>query len=899
MTLTLSHHYCYPMVGEGRTAVWGLCQSALSAAVAHQTSRVIETDVDNPPTPPPRYRAIGSEGSAPPYQKKCDGDLPPIGRTSIQRSRRQEKTVTDAQGSLSRDNTRQPLVASSLRSLSPVCSPAPALRAEALLSSSLFSSSSSSPFSLAGTGSMRLSCRRASTASLYPSPGLGGRKTVTKPFNFLTADRLIRPQVDHGPTAAELRKGNVHLNKLTSYRESLLEEIDRKIRYFPKHVSDFIFHAAVHDRVQVKTFTGQRRLPAILSTRIELMVLDQLRRKSERDHLIELMQRAGVPVPSEELWSEFTDSTTGDITCNLVYSKYVTRALRRFSAARSRGFKNTSFSNFYIAMHLLDPEKVPALDQWYAQLGPPQVEELGFRRRLGVERKVADLAAMLEEFGRKEVEAAVKRLTQEECETMMQTFKENAKVWMDRLERHHLFTQTVLLAVYSLPEMRVLRSPVHAFKMEFNSLWYIQQGGAYYPDPSGGDKAWIHLPQEEKNKYCPFGVKPQGGRSGGWMFTKYCQRDYGLSVEESRGRLAELSDLQLAAINYPYHVSIASESQSTVARSFRRFLKDMALAYGLARRENTNRLRTSRLFTALMRNKWVRLSVEQRRPYEDEEIAGIFPLQPTKHQQQQHEAMETGEGGASSSTSSSLSSSGAPSSPSRVSSRTVEWTSLLVSPPAATKRGAGAALLEGEKDVQGLSSASGVVEKGRMKTSGGGIGLENLDDEEESNHAQAYMKAIQEVEAELQLEEVSPPNPSPPSQLQPPRASKSPTASETSSRTSALNGTTENHAGPLQRGEGEGGEEDDVVAWWKRGVAADHATRKRATTLQADDKEETTRVTAFTADEDTRTGLKTQSEMDVDHPLEYSTKDCLELTVDESELELSDEDTEGDRGFTL
>lgn len=484
-----------------------------------------------------------------------------------------------------------------------------------------------SPFPLY---SLKCSVRQAAS---FPMPRISNaRKGPQKTFNFLTHERLVTSPV--APTQAAMKKENVYQAKLTHFREELLEKIEKYVQYYPKEVSDFVFHAIVQERPQAKTFTGHRQLAAPTFTRIQLLVLHELIKGKNREKLIQLMEKAHVTVPSKTLWESLTDKKTGDITCGLVYSKYVQKALRRLAVGRERGYLNVPCAHFYIGLNFFDKEKVPSLSEWWHRMGPVTKKDLVFSRSFAAHKRLIHQGKEeVMNYAKAEVDAALLALSPEDTEQLIKDFKRQSVSIMRRIEQHHVFTQSVLVAVGSLPEIRVIQGPKHSFQSEYNGMWYIQQGGAYYPDPKGGDKAWLQLSQEDKQKYLPFGTKPTGTRSGVQAFLKYCQRDYGLSMEEARERLAELSEVQMAAMNFPFHVTLFSE-KNPVQRPFRRFLKEKLMEYGLLRSSKGDdglRFHSNRLFTAMMRVKWMNMTAEERRAFEEEDIANVFPLQPTKH----------------------------------------------------------------------------------------------------------------------------------------------------------------------------------------------------------------------------------------------------------------------------
>lgn len=480
-------------------------------------------------------------------------------------------------------------------------------------------------------------------AASFPTPKTGvSRRGPQKTFNFLTHERLVTTPVM--PTQAAMKKENVYQAKLTHFREELMEKIEKHVHYYPKEVSNFVFHAIVNDRPQAKTFTGHRQLSAPTFARIQLLVLHELIKGKNRGKLLQLMAKANVPMPPKTLWDTFTDKKTGDITARLVYSKYVQKALRRLAVGRERGYLNVPSSYFYIGLHFFEEDKVPSLSEWWYKMGPVTTKDLVFNRSFGTHKRFIHQAKQdVLNYAKKEVDSAIAAYTTEDMERMITEFKKQSVSIMRRIEQHHLFSQSVLVAVGSLPEIRVIQGPKHAFQAEYNGLWYIQQKGAYYPDPKGCDNAWLQLSAEGKQKYLPFGTKPTGTRSGIQSFLKYCQRDYGLSLEEARERLGDLSDIQLAAMNFPFHVTLIND-KNPVQRPFRRFLKKKLTEYGLLRPckgDDGLRFHSNRLFTAVMRVKWMNMSAEERRAFEEEDIANVFPLQPTKH----HPTNADGEGG--------------------------------------------------------------------------------------------------------------------------------------------------------------------------------------------------------------------------------------------------------------
>lgn len=476
---------------------------------------------------------------------------------------------------------------------------------------------------------------RVRRSTSFPAPtSKMSHRGPQKTFNFLTHERLQATPVEP-IKISQKRQKSVHQAKLSRFKDEIVSKIENHVHYFSKEVSDFVFHAIVQEKPQCKTFVGHRQLAPRTHARLHLHVLHELMKGKNRQKLLELIEKAHLKVPSRAMWDAFTDKKTGDITCRLMYSKYIVKALRSLTAGRDRGYFKVPFSSFYVGLNFFDAEKIPSLHEWWHQIGPVTKKDLVFGRAHGVNNRLIHQSREdLLWFGKKEVDAAMIAYTAEDTERLFKEFKKHSASIMRRVEQHHVFVQTILLAVNSLPEIRVITGPKGSFQQEHNGHWYLQQHGAYYPDPSGADKAWLGLPQEGKQKYLPFGTKPSGTRSGVQAFLKYCQRDYGLTLLESRERFSELSDVQQAAMNFPFHVSLTND-RNPISRPFRRFLKDKLMEYGLLRPSfggnDGLRFHCNRKFSALMKVKWMNLSAEERRLYEEEDIANVFPLQPTKH----------------------------------------------------------------------------------------------------------------------------------------------------------------------------------------------------------------------------------------------------------------------------
>lgn len=466
----------------------------------------------------------------------------------------------------------------------------------------------------------------------YPSPSKGSRRTLSKAFNFLTHDRLVphSSSTSRLPSVRELKQQASHTSRLKDFRVSLKENIKKHVHYIPPEVADYVFYGMGSESGHAKTLSARKTSYAAIHMRIYLMVLHQLMKKKERKKLIQLIEQSHLTVPSARDWEEFTDHRTGDILPNLVYSDYVLRALERLAIARDHGYTHLNPSQYFIAVHMLDTSQVPSLHQWWESVGPLTKEELVqlSKGHAKTRRRLKDSSELVKNYGKSAVEDALCGYSVKDLETLSATFLKNAPGIMSRIERHHLFTQTILLSVNTLPDIRLLLGAQESFKIHFKGLWYINQRGSFYPTPPSAYDAWAHISTAEKRSYLPFGEKPQGCRSGSMAFLKTCQRDYGLTLMESRARLSELKDDQLAAINFPFPVSLFT-TKHPIMQAYNRFFAAEAQKYGLVKADG--KLRTNRLFGALMRFKWMHMSVEEWNAYQEEGSSQIFPLQPSKH----------------------------------------------------------------------------------------------------------------------------------------------------------------------------------------------------------------------------------------------------------------------------
>lgn len=459
-------------------------------------------------------------------------------------------------------------------------------------------------------------------AASYPTPGVShNRRAAAKTYNFLTHDRLIPSSV--APFKLEKKEKEAKSTARSRHAEQL-EELRSSFRYFTPQISDVIIDALQRQGTKIV----REGISQELLIRLHLFVLNEATKHSERDKLIELMKKMALPVPAPHVWNEFSNES-GDVIAPLLYSPYVNRSLVHLSRALLKDTASINIPMCYIARHLLNESKVPSLHRWCRDVGPLRPSDIVFASKKlsrGRPKKASSRNAnrTLEEFGRQQVLRGVSLLSAQKQKALMSDFLSHPKAIMSKISRYHLFAQTVLTAVNALPDIRVLLGPFDAFNREFCGVWYVRRGGAYYPEPSGAYPAWRQLSPQERNHFSLFGAAGSTGASPITYFTKYCQRDYGLDKTEARERMNELSDLVLAAVKFPFPVPISSDALLT--RSFRLFLRAQAVRYGLRSQYKPNRL-----FTGLMRMKWMQSSVEEQRAYEEEDVGSIFPLQPTKH----------------------------------------------------------------------------------------------------------------------------------------------------------------------------------------------------------------------------------------------------------------------------
>lgn len=476
--------------------------------------------------------------------------------------------------------------------------------------------------------SMRYVASRRAVRS-YPLPSKNRQKKTRKAFNYLTNDRLIEraPALKRG----EVRKrDNIKLKQYHLFKENTLKQIDEKVKYFPPFVSDYVFFAAEGANGRRKVFKTSRQLFTRVYIRVYVMVLQNfLKGGAQREELVRLMEEANVTIPSPAMWRRFTDSKTGNISVGLLHSAAIRAVLTSLFKKRAQGRQDDcTTTEMYVARYLLDESKVPSLERWWAALGPLHPNELAVSgRMMGKKKLKAEGDLQVTEYGIAEVHAAVKGMNPGEVDQLSSYFHKHAEGIFALLQTHHVFSLSIQMALNSLTEILVIQSSRKAYLHHQQCDAYLRQHGAYYPQPRHL-RSWGEATAEERKRFTPFDETgaERGSRSGLMLFFRCCSVDYGLTKREASFKASELSDLQMAALDFPFHLHLSAAEH---AKAFTRFRRAQCKAYGLVR-EPSYPMYNNLLFKMAMRMKWMDMTAAERQPYEDDEMGSAFPLLPSK-----------------------------------------------------------------------------------------------------------------------------------------------------------------------------------------------------------------------------------------------------------------------------
>ncbi|CCW62367.1 unnamed protein product [Phytomonas sp. EM1] len=460
-------------------------------------------------------------------------------------------------------------------------------------------------------------------------------KESRKTYNYLTAERLVPVKTVRLPRDVLRLRDDKTITIRRDYKQKLLQDIDAKVHYLNPEIKKFVFFTPIRNRENIKRlFRGNRAFPPRTFTRIYLDILKKITSGARRDELIKLMQEAGIsPLPSDDVWRRYTDPKTGDISIGLRYSSYMERYLVRicekFDPGCMPNARRMSPIQAYILANFSDSSKVPSLEQWGNNLGAIKEEELILSARTMDPLSIVMEQASheIKSYGREQIEPVVSSMTLEEQEHMLRDVAERGKELYEKMCRHLLFAAQVLLAVNSLPEIKAIQKPSQVFFFEKRLLHVMKQNGSWFPDITKEFQEYKMLsPEEQKRYYCFNSRIGRRTQSGLQLYVRYCTRDYGIGRSEAAHRFFYLSDLQHAALNFPFYYPITPGNASVMA--FRKFYIDMCIRYGFSHKLNHNSL-GNRLLEGAMRKKWKLLDPSERKKYYEPDVVGpTFPLQP-------------------------------------------------------------------------------------------------------------------------------------------------------------------------------------------------------------------------------------------------------------------------------
>ncbi|EPY16261.1 hypothetical protein STCU_11444 [Strigomonas culicis] len=473
----------------------------------------------------------------------------------------------------------------------------------------------------------------------YPTPHRSHTRTASssakkKKFNYLTPDRLVANNRRKLSKNALRARDDKSLARRRNYRRLLLQDVETKIHFFSPLIKKHVFFPSNKFNAKL-LFRGNRLLVTHTFTRIYVSVIDQLKQRQHRDTLVSLMREAGVEPPTAEEWARYTDRKTGDINIGLLHSvwlkRYFVEVSRKGSALLEDDDRATRMrftpTFLYVAVHFKD---IPTLEDWSHKKGKLQVRELELtkdsRALSTVQLSLANAKGDIASYGTAYVEEHVNRMTTDQVGAVETTFRSEAARILQDMNAQLAFTAKVLLGAGELPEVKAIQSPMTVYFNRCELLSALAQKGSPHPPFKRNFADWHQLPKEERDRCYCFARKPERiTKTGMQLFFKYCSRDYGILRSEATRKYHDLTDLQQAALSFPFYLPITPQRSGAVA--FRKFYGEMCARYGLIRGGHATF--GNRLFEAAMRKKWLALDPVERQQYdENDAIAAAFPLQP-------------------------------------------------------------------------------------------------------------------------------------------------------------------------------------------------------------------------------------------------------------------------------
>ncbi|KPI84897.1 hypothetical protein ABL78_6052 [Leptomonas seymouri] len=452
-----------------------------------------------------------------------------------------------------------------------------------------------------------------------------------KNYNYLTTSRLIETPKKLS-VKRQRRLDDRTLARRNRFKEKLLQDVEEKIRFFPPVIKRCVFFPLSKSNNRAILFRGHRDLGAALMTRVLCLVIEQLKKAENRPFLVEKMKELDVEPPTAAEWKKFTDAKTGDINIGILYSPWVETILRAFAKServpptRQKLIRSLRALHNFVVKNATDPTRVPPLEEWARARGPVLETDFIGRACNNIAQHVQNKASvlMIQEWGKQHAFGAVSALSLEEQLALVKDVAQNSKQLLQELEERHLFTTKFKQVLYSLDEVKAITTPRELFRSDFVRKFVIKHNGAYYPKCMFDAKTFTVLRRDEKARLCAFGYRYESyPTTGQKLYLRYCLRDYGMSVSEAARRYGRLSDLQRAALCFPFYLPIAPRRVEVAA--FRRFYDEMCGRYGLI--NPTGPVVGSRLFEAAMRKRWRSLSIAEREKYEESDrSADVFPL---------------------------------------------------------------------------------------------------------------------------------------------------------------------------------------------------------------------------------------------------------------------------------
>ncbi|KPA85412.1 hypothetical protein ABB37_01721 [Leptomonas pyrrhocoris] len=463
------------------------------------------------------------------------------------------------------------------------------------------------------------------------SPGLLTTRKPRKQYNYLNTSRLIETPKKI-PVHVQRVRDDKTLERRQHFKENLLRDVEQKIRFFPPLVKKRVFFpmSTINNRVLI--FRGHRDLGTLLGTRLTCLVIEQLKKAENRSFLLEKMKELEVEPPTAAEWAKFTDPKTGDINIDVLYSPWIESLLCSFARMERKAHKqpqnlrSMAALRDYVVQNFANPSLVPSLESWSRAQGPVRETDFVGRPGSNVARQVQYKTNVqrMSQWGKQQAFDAVSALSLEEQLTLVKDVAQRRTQLLQELEERHLFATKFKHVLFSLDELKSIMGPCELFHNACARKFVMEHKGAYYPKHTRDTKAFTQLPKEERVRLCAFGYRFEAQPTTGQkLYVRCCVRDYGLPSSEASRRYGRLSDLQRAALCFPFYLPIAP-TRATVA-SFKRFYRDMCARYGLANPNGP--VLGNRLFEAAMRKRWNGLSMEERAQYEDSDrVADVFPL---------------------------------------------------------------------------------------------------------------------------------------------------------------------------------------------------------------------------------------------------------------------------------